>query len=210
MSEKEIKLLNEMKSRCLEKGQYVDEKAKDKFNLLCCLECYVIKYEELQQELKQKQDTINEAIEYIKYELIRRKRLGIEDKSFNEWEIENLLPILEREEIMETKYKFKEIFKLQEMLTEENIPYVFENRTNFIDDKEFTSYQIEIFDKHHDRIVSIIQSFGSYGREKDLLEIMGLLTEEESKCDSVAGWLTAENVMKRIKKYFGREGSNEK
>lgn len=208
MSEKEIKLLNEMKSRCLEKGQYVDEKAKDKFNLLCCLECYVIKYEELQQELKQKQDVIDKAIEYCEnYDWSITEDGTFYDTKFNAYD---LLSILEREEIMKTKYKFKEIFKLQEMLTEENIPYVFENRTNFIDDKEFTSYQIEIFDKYHDRIVSIIQSFGSYGREKDLLEIIGLLTEEESKCDSVAGWLTAENVMKRIKKYFGREGSNEK
>ena len=38
----------------------------------------------------------------------------------------------------------------------------------------------------------------SYGGEDGLLEIMGLLTEEESEYDSVVGWLTADNVFARI------------
>ena len=42
---------------------------------------------------------------------------------------------------------------------------------------------------------------GSYGHEDGLLEIMGtILTDEESECDSVVGWLTAEQVMKRVVK----------
>ena len=35
---------------------------------------------------------------------------------------------------------------------------------------------------------------GSYGRTDDKLELMGLLTKEESECDEVEGWLTAEDV----------------
>ena len=44
---------------------------------------------------------------------------------------------------------------------------------------------------------------GSYGHEKGLLEIMGLVNEEEVG-DSVEGWLTAEEVFDRIwDDYFG-------
>ena len=38
----------------------------------------------------------------------------------------------------------------------------------------------------------------SYGGNEGLLEIMGLLTEEEEERDGVAGWLTANNVFARI------------
>ena len=40
----ETKLKEEMKSRCLSKGQYTDEKAKDKFNMLCHLEDFEVQY----------------------------------------------------------------------------------------------------------------------------------------------------------------------
>ena len=38
----------------------------------------------------------------------------------------------------------------------------------------------------------------SYGGDEGLLEIMGLLTEEEAECDDVVGWLDAKNVFARI------------
>lgn len=55
---------------------------------------------------------------------------------------------------------------------------------------------------------------GSYGFEKGLLEIYGdILTDEDLAMDSVVGYLTAENVIYRIKlkgdlylkKYWGKE-----
>ena len=55
----EISLLEEMKSKCLKKGQYIDEKAKDKFKMLCHLEDFSIAYYELL-------DSIKEVREYIK------------------------------------------------------------------------------------------------------------------------------------------------
>lgn len=56
---------------------------------------------------------------------------------------------------------------------------------------------------------SVIEHEGSYGHDKDLLEIMGLLTEEEKAADEVAGWLTAEDVFGRIKADFdGRSNLN--
>lgn len=46
----------------------------------------------------------------------------------------------------------------------------------------------------------------SYGHQKGLLEIMGaIMTERESKLDGVIGWLTADNVIERIKKYQERK-----
>ena len=43
----------------------------------------------------------------------------------------------------------------------------------------------------------------SYGHEEGLLEIMGaIVTDEESEIDSVVGWLTADNVIERIKKHL--------
>lgn len=42
----------------------------------------------------------------------------------------------------------------------------------------------------------------SYGYEQGLLEIMGLLTENESEIDSVAGWLTPEDVFERIWRHW--------
>ena len=125
--------------------------------------------------------------------------------------------------------KYKEIFKLKEMLEKAEIPYIFfdrfeENRklmknneylNEYLKDKEY--YQILLFDdfrevmEHYNtykvfdnekRIISIVQGYGTYGEEDDLLEIMGLLTEEEEKIDSVTGYLTAEDVFNRIVKYF--------
>lgn len=48
----ETRLKEEMKSRCLAKGQYVDENVKKKFDMLCHLEDFEIQYWELQEENK--------------------------------------------------------------------------------------------------------------------------------------------------------------
>ena len=125
--------------------------------------------------------------------------------------------------------KYKEIFKLKEMLEKAEIPYIFidrfeENRklmknneylNEYLKDKEY--YQILLFNDFREVmeryntykvfdnekiIISIVQGYGTYGEEDDLLEIMGLLTEEEEKIDSVTGYLTAEDVFNRIIKYF--------
>lgn len=53
LSREEQALFDEMKERCLAKGQYKDEKAKDKFKMLCHLEDFMIQYWELLKENKQ-------------------------------------------------------------------------------------------------------------------------------------------------------------
>ena len=97
---------------------------------------------------------------------------------------------------MENKYT--EIFKLKSMLEESNIPFEF-NIREFGADK---LYHICYPNGGHGRKCSVIQGKGSYGGEDNLLEIMGLLTEEEEEYDSVLGYLTAENVFDRIEKDF--------
>lgn len=107
---------------------------------------------------------------------------------------------------MKMEYEFTEIFKLKEMLDKEKIPYEFEDESFKTETKVYTAYHLCCYDGKENpkdnRYISVIQSFGSYGREKDLLEIMGLLTTKEQQTDSVLGYLTAENVFKRIKKHL--------
>jgi hypothetical protein len=52
-----------------------------------------------------------------------------------------------------------------------------------------------------EKVMDVICYQFSYGGKEGLLEIMGLLTEEEQKHDDVVGHLTAENVLSRIIKH---------
>ena len=92
---------------------------------------------------------------------------------------------------------YTEIFKLKEMLEKAGIPFI------WIEHKDFRNgYQILYPEGGLKNVCSVIEHSFSYGNEKDLLEIQGLLTKKEEKDDSVLGYLTAENVFKRIKKHY--------
>lgn len=109
------------------------------------------------------------------------------------------------------KVKYTEIFKLKVMLDQANIPYEFLDRS-YIDYKkqelQYPFYQIIVYEPMQEddleqiRIISVIQGHGTYGESYDLLEIQGCLTSKESELDSVAGYLEAKNVFKRIKKKY--------
>ena len=62
----ETRLKEQMKERCLAKGQYIDENAKAKFDMLCHLEDFEVQYWELQQENKKLKQVIDKAIELNK------------------------------------------------------------------------------------------------------------------------------------------------
>ena len=64
----EIALKEEMKERCLAKGQYKDEKAKDKFKMLCHLEDFMIQYWELLKQQKEFIKYMNDIIEDLETE----------------------------------------------------------------------------------------------------------------------------------------------
>lgn len=61
----ETKLKEEMKSRCLTKGQYIDEKAEDKFKMLCHLEDYEIQYYDLLNTIEELRSWIEDRIHNI-------------------------------------------------------------------------------------------------------------------------------------------------
>ena len=67
----ETRLKEEMKERCLAKGQYIDEKAKEKFNMLCHLEDFEVQYWELQKEneiLKENAKNNDKVVDKVNWE----------------------------------------------------------------------------------------------------------------------------------------------
>lgn len=102
---------------------------------------------------------------------------------------------------------YKEIFKLKVMLDKVGIPYEFLDRSyiDYVNHKlEKPFYQIIVYRPNQEdieeplRLISVIQGWGTYGENQDLLEIRGCLTAREEKDDSVKGYLTAKNVFNRI------------
>lgn len=96
------------------------------------------------------------------------------------------------------KSDYLEIIELAEMLAKAGIPFQFGELNG--------GYQIRYPNKEK-QVCSVVEHSFSYGSDNDLLEIMGLLTEEEQKEDvgdesAVKGYLTAEEVFKRIEKHF--------
>lgn len=104
---------------------------------------------------------------------------------------------------------YDEFNKLCKMLDDAKIPYERDD-----DDPNHDFYvrmrpdvlpmrRIKYYGKNeHACVCSIIYGYGSYGVEKGLLEISGLLTPEEEEFDSVMGYLTADDVFSRIKEHW--------
>ena len=71
------------------------------------------------------------------------------------------------------------------MLEENHIPF------EWIEHNDLRNgYQICYPEKDEKRVCSVIEHSFSYGSQEDLLEIQGLLTADEEKCDSVLGNLS--------------------
>ena len=101
--------------------------------------------------------------------------------------------------------EYKEIFKLKCILEEENIPFRFVDNSMTFKGGEYGTFQYyRIYVPSFLRkVISVVQGSGSKGGTEDLLEITGLLTEEERiKHDGVLGGLTSEQVFERIQKYY--------
>lgn len=84
---------------------------------------------------------------------------------------------------------YQEIGWLHRRLAEAGIPH---ERTRNLD-----GWQI-LYPDAENPVVSVIEHIYSYGHEFDLLEIDGLLTEAEKEVDTIAGNLTAKDVLARI------------
>lgn len=88
-----------------------------------------------------------------------------------------------------------ELDKLESYLKSNNYEYV------RIDERRpVPRHQIIVYDDYGDRAWDAICHRGSYGYEDGLLEIMGSIVDVEKDGDSVAGWLTAEDVINRLAK----------
>ena len=101
-----------------------------------------------------------------------------------------------------------ELIRLHNMLIERRINHSlileYDNYNNKYDRRYLRLYEYgSNYEEESHRILSAICHYGSYGYEENLIEIMGLLTDEESKYDSVLGHLTAEQVLERILNYKG-------
>lgn len=80
----ETALKEEMKERCLAKGQYIDENAKAKFEMLCHLEDFEIQYWELQKEneiLKQNAENNDKVVDKVNWEnqLLKKENKQLKD-----------------------------------------------------------------------------------------------------------------------------------
>ena len=107
-----------------------------------------------------------------------------------------------------------ELDKLEQYLKDNNIPYDREDRdAKFLDDgvvwKEFHQICVPCADSAKRSVPGSWDAIchpGSYGYEQGLLEIYGSLVDEEKDGDSVAGWLTAEDVITRIERRSNGQG----
>lgn len=95
-----------------------------------------------------------------------------------------------------TKPRYKEILKLNKMLTDNDIPHTL--------DRSWDGWQI-CYPSRDDKecIADAIEFTGSYGASNDRLEMMGLLTPEEAMGgETVVGYLTAEEVCRRMTEHY--------
>lgn len=100
---------------------------------------------------------------------------------------------------------FDEIFKLKSLLEGAKIPFEFDM------EPDKGGYHISYPSSDpKDRVCSVVLHSFSYGRGSGLLEIMGLLTDDELEHDTVAGYLDADDVFERIEKHFLNMNSAEK
>ena len=99
--------------------------------------------------------------------------------------------------------KISEMEKLAQYLNENG--YTFEIIHGHAPSYRFEQNQIWVWtdETRTDTLFDAICHFGSYGYEQGLLEIMGdrLMTEQDGG-GSVAGWLTADQVIERLKAHW--------
>lgn len=97
-----------------------------------------------------------------------------------------------------------EMDKLVEYLDKSGAKYERIKETNIVpfldgNGRDIGRNQVVVYDDEGCYKWDAICQLGSFGYKAGLLEIMGDIVDEEKDGDSVAGWLTAEEVIKRVK-----------
>lgn len=97
-----------------------------------------------------------------------------------------------------------EMEKLIEYLDKSGINYKRINETNIVtfsdgNEIDIGRNQVVVYDNEGCFKWDAICHHGSYGYEQGLLEVYGDIVDEGKDGISVAGWLTAEDVIKRVK-----------
>ena len=98
----------------------------------------------------------------------------------------------------------RELDKLAKYLHEIEMPFMQYECNKTFDERDliFTLDRHQICVPDQDTpIWDVICQYGSIGYEKGLLEAYGAIVDEEIDGDTVVGWLTADDVIKRLKKY---------
>lgn len=101
-----------------------------------------------------------------------------------------------------------ELNRLEEYLKVNGILYERINKDTEYDPehhyiKELERHQLIVYDERGNRLWDAICHEGSYGAEEGLLEIYGEIISPMAG-DSVEGWLTAKDVIKRIEQREGK------
>ena len=129
----ETKLKSEMKNNCLKGGKYKDEKAKDKFKMLCHLEDFEVQYWELDEENKRLRKTIihNEKCRRKMQQSLIKQIDDLELQCKKQKEVIDRKKYLLKEQGTELKELYSEIDKLQGRI-DKAIEYLEEpNRDSF-------------------------------------------------------------------------------
>lgn len=107
-----------------------------------------------------------------------------------------------------------EMQKLDKYLTDHNIKHTYGRRwpeterimPEYREGREYDGgYQIVVNDDNGEYLWDAICGWGSFGFKQGLVEIMGVIVSEDAG-DSVEGHLTADEVIKRIEKYYASNG----
>lgn len=97
---------------------------------------------------------------------------------------------------------YKEIRKLDALLTEAGIPHTFQ-----------TFYWNIYPEDGPNRVADVVINGASYGNEFDLLEMMGLVPEttepDELTTGNIEGYMTAERCFRRIRYHWDTHGGKE-
>lgn len=94
---------------------------------------------------------------------------------------------------MNNPQQFMEMIRLADMLAGAGIPFTMHR---YLD-----GWQL-LYSPKGQKPVSVIQHSYSYGGRDDRLELEGLMTKAEKKADAIMGFMTAEEVFKRIQKHW--------